>query len=237
MSERGSGWTTGPTGFEDEVPFLSRLEREDREAILGLGRHIRYAAREVMLREHEPSAHVLIVLSGWMKVTSSASNGYEALLALRGPGDIVGEGAVLSGRPRSATVTALGEVETVAVDSERFTALLTDRPAIAMQLLALATDRTRDSDRRRVQYAALSVQERLAALLLQLARTHGEDTPEGVRLTPGLTQQELAGSVGASREAVARLLKNLRDRGVVHTGRRGLVLVRPEVLRQMTWEG
>ena len=224
------------TGFEDQVPFLSRLEFEDRKSLLELGSQMRFAVREVLLREHEPSAHVLIMLTGWTKVTAAAANGYEALLALRGPGDIVGESAVLSGRSRSATVTALGQVEALAIDPGRFLALLHERPAIAMRLLALTTDRIRDSDRRRMEFAALSVQERLASLLLELSRTHGEMTSEGLRLTTGLTQQELAGSVGASREAVARLLKTLRDRGVVLTGRRGLVVLRPEVLRRMAHE-
>ncbi|MER5641663.1 Crp/Fnr family transcriptional regulator [Kitasatospora sp. NPDC002227] len=223
--------------FEDRVPFVVRLEAEDRQALLASGDRMVYPARQVLLREHEPSAHVLVLLSGWTKVTSAAANGYEALLALRGPGDIVGEGAALSGRQRSATVTALGEVEALAVEGERFHALLDERPGVAKKLLALVSDRIRDSDRRRVQFAALNVQERLALLLLELIRSHGQETAEGVHLNPGLTQSELAGSVGASREAVARLLKGLRDRGIVRTERRGLVVIRPEVLRMMARQG
>ncbi|MEV5505500.1 Crp/Fnr family transcriptional regulator [Streptomyces orinoci] len=219
--------------FEDRVPFMVRLDAEDRQALFESGTPLTFAARQVLMQEHEPSAHALILLSGWTKVTSAAANGYEALLALRGPGDIVGEGAVLSGRPRGATVTALKRVEALAIDAGRFSRLLEERPGISRKLLALTADRMRDSDRRRVQYAALNVQERLALLLLELMGSHGEDTENGVQLTPGLTQSELAGSVGASREAVARLLKGLRDRGIVRTGRRGLVVVRPEVLRRM----
>ncbi|ARZ66191.1 Crp/Fnr family transcriptional regulator [Streptomyces sp. HU2014] len=219
--------------FEDGVPFVVRLEAEDRQALFESGTPLVFPARQVLLREHEPTAHVLILLSGWTKVTSAAANGYEALLALRGPGDIVGEGAVLSGRPRGATVTALKRVEALAVEAARFSGLLEERPDISRKLLALTSDRMRDSDRRRVQYAALNVQERLALLLLELIDSHGEDADEGVQLTSGLTQSELAGSVGASREAVARLLKGLRERGIVRTGRRGLVVVRPDVLRKM----
>ncbi|MET9378293.1 Crp/Fnr family transcriptional regulator [Streptomyces sp. NPDC002992] len=223
--------------FEDRVPFVVRLESEDRQALFARGTPLVFPVRQVMLREHEPTTHVLIILAGWAKVTSAAPNGYEALLALRGPGDIVGEQAMLSGRPRGATVTALGRVEALAVDADRFSALLDERPDISRKLLALTADRTRDSDRRRVQYASLNVQERLALLLLELIRTHGEESDEGVQLTAGLTQSELAGSVGASREAVARLLKQLRERGIVRTGRRGLVVVRPDVLRQMARAG
>ncbi|MEU5979094.1 Crp/Fnr family transcriptional regulator [Streptomyces sp. NPDC047315] len=225
------------TQFEDQVPFLARLESDDRKALFHSGNALTFPARQVLLREHEPSTHVVVILSGWAKVTSAAPNGYEALLALRGPGDIVGEQALLSGRPRGATVTALSRIEALVVPADGFGALLDERHGIARKLLALTADRTRDSDRRRVQFAALTVQERLALLLLELIRTHGEESQDGVRLRAGLTQSDLAGSVGASREAVARLLKQLRERGVVRTGRRGLVVVRPDVLRQLASSG
>jgi CRP-like cAMP-binding protein len=84
-----------------------------------------------------------------------------------------------------------------------------------------------------VEFGALGVRERLAILLLELARTHGTQVPEGLRLTTGLSQHDLAGSVGASREAVARLLKELRERDIVRTSRRSLVIVRPEQLRRI----
>ncbi|MET8567264.1 Crp/Fnr family transcriptional regulator [Streptomyces sp. NPDC004783] len=223
-------------GFDDGVPFLARLEKEDRTALLGIGRPLRYRARSVILHQDEPSSHVLLLLHGWTKVTAIAANGYEALLALRGPGDIVGEGAALSGRHRSATVTALDAVEAVVIDRARFTAFLTAHPRAALRLLGLTTDRQRSTDRRRLEWAALSVRERLAVLLLELVRTHGNRTEEGVELTIGLSQQEFAGSVGSSREAVARLLKELRDRHVVVTRRRRIVVLRPEVLRRIIGE-
>ncbi|MEU2441322.1 Crp/Fnr family transcriptional regulator [Streptomyces rubradiris] len=224
-------------GFDDAVPFLARLEKEDRVALLATGRPLRYRARTVLMHQAEPSAHVVLVLHGWTKVTATAANGYEALLALRGPGDILGEGAALSGRHRAATVTALEPVEAVVVDQSRFTAFLTDNPRAALQLLSLATDRQRSTDRRRLQWAALSVRERLAVLLLELVRTHGTRTDEGISLTIGLSQQEFAGSVGSSREAVARLLKELRTREVLVTRRRRIVVLRPDVLRRIAGEG
>ncbi len=219
--------------LDDRVPFLSRLEKDDRAALLALGRPLDYGPRCLLLRQDEPSTHVLFVLSGWTKVTTLAANGYEALLALRGPGDIIGESAALSGRPRSATVTTLGPVRAVAVEQDRFTAHLTDAPHVMLRLTELISDRMRSSDQRRLEFAALGVRQRLAILLLELARTHGERIPEGVRLTAGLSQSELAGSVGSSRERVARLLTELRGRGIVDTSRRGLVIICPEQLRRI----
>ncbi|WP_420035120.1 Crp/Fnr family transcriptional regulator [Streptomyces sp. cg28] len=223
-------------GFDDGVPFLARLEKEDRAALLAVGRLLRYPARTVLMRQEEPSNHVLLLLHGWTKVTAIAANGYEALLALRGPGDIIGEGAALSGRHRSATVTALDPVEAVVIDEPRFTAFLSGSPRVALRLLSLATDRQRATDRRRLEWAALTVRERLAVLLLELVRTHGQHTTEGVELTVRLSQQEFAGSVGSSREAVARLLKELRDKQVVATQRRRIVVLRPDVLRRIIGE-
>ncbi|MDH6109704.1 CRP/FNR family cyclic AMP-dependent transcriptional regulator [Kitasatospora sp. MAP12-15] len=219
--------------LDDRVPFLARLEREDRSTLLSLGRRISYPARSVVMRQEEPSDHIILILQGWMKVTAAAANGYEALLALRGPGDIVGESAALTGRPRAATVTALELVDAVAIDRQHFTDYLQQKPNVALQLLALGTDRLRAADRRRLDFAALTVRQRLCGLLLELARSHGNPTDEGIMISVPLSQQELAGSVGASREAVARLLKELRERGAVITRRRCLVIARPDVLSRI----
>lgn len=228
-------WDDG--GFDDKVPFLARLEKADRVALLAIGRPLSYPARSDVMRQDEPFTHVLLLLHGWTKVTVTAVNGYEALLALRGPGDIVGEGAALSRRRRSATVTALEPVEAVVIEESRFTAFLADNARVALHLLSLATDRQRSTDRRRLEWAALTVRERLAALLLELVRTHGKHTAEGIELAIGLSQQEFAGSVGSSREAIARLLKDLRSRKVVLTDRRRIVVLRPDVLRRIVTGG
>ncbi|MFI1866210.1 Crp/Fnr family transcriptional regulator [Streptomyces jumonjinensis] len=224
-------------GLDDRVPFLARLESEDRSALLALGVALTFAPRMVVVHQNEPSSHVLLIVRGWTKVTASAANGYEALLALRGPGDIIGESSALTGRPRSATVTALEQVGAVAVEREGFTDFLNGSPAVSFALLGLTSDRTRTADRRRLEFASMSVRERLAALLLDLARTHGKRTEAGIELSLPLSKQELAGSVGASREMVQRLLKELRDRGAVSTGRRTLLIMRPDILRRIGRSG
>ncbi|GAA2220332.1 Crp/Fnr family transcriptional regulator [Streptomyces nogalater] len=234
MTARTPAYSPDDGGLEDRVPFLARLESEDRSALLDLGMTLAFAPRTILLHQHEPSSHVLFLVDGWTKVTASAANGYEALLALRGPGDIIGESAALTGRPRSATVTALERVRAVAVERERFRDFLGDSPAASFALLGLTTDRTRAADRRRLEFASMNVRERLAVLLLDLARTHGRRVPDGIELAVPLSKQELAGSVGASREMVQRLLKELRDKDAVVTGRRALLIRRPDILRRIT---
>ncbi|GGV84252.1 Crp/Fnr family transcriptional regulator [Streptomyces gelaticus] len=241
MNDRGDGMAAAYVpegdGLDDRVPFLARLEREDRVALLALGRELSFDSRTALLRQDEPSAYVLLILTGWTKVTTCAPNGYEALHALRGPGDIVGESAALTGRPRSATVTALSPVRAVVVTHEKFRAFVAGSPEVSLTLLALTSDRTRAADRRSLEFAAMTVRERFAVLLLDLAHTHGARTGEGIELDIPLSKQELAGAVSASREMVQRLLKDLRERGIVRTGRRALVIVRPDALRRIARAG
>ncbi|WP_062209262.1 Crp/Fnr family transcriptional regulator [Streptomyces sp. NBRC 109706] len=219
--------------FQDRVPFLACLDEQEREELLALGPKVTYRARSELIREHEPSSHVHLVVSGRLMVTAGSPNGYVALLALRRPGDVLGESAALTGRARSATVTALEMAECVLVGRDAFLDFLARRPAAHRKLSALLVERVRAGDRRALELASMTVRERLAALLLDLARSHSERTEDGLLLTVPLSQQELAGSVGASREAIVRLLTEFRGSGVLVTARRRMWLRRPEVLRRI----
>ncbi|UED85131.1 Crp/Fnr family transcriptional regulator [Streptomyces profundus] len=219
--------------FQDRVPFLACLEDGERAELLALGPKVAYKARTEVIREHDPSSHVQLIVRGRLMVTAGSPNGYVALLALRRPGDVVGESAALTGRVRSATVTTLEAAECVLVSREGFLDFLARRPGAHRKLSALLVDRVRAGDRRALELASLTVRERLAVLLLDLARSHSERTEAGLLLTVPLSQQELAGSVGASREAIVRLLAELRASGVLVTARRKMWLRRPEVLRRI----
>ncbi|GHE11822.1 Crp/Fnr family transcriptional regulator [Streptomyces alanosinicus] len=218
---------------DDRVPYLARLPEAASVALISAGTELRYPARTALLMKGEPSSHVLLVLEGWVKVTDGSPGGHEALLALRGPGDVIGESAALEDTSRSASVTTLEPVRAVVISADRFKAYLDAHPTAARQLMAVVTDRMRAADRKRLELAACGVKERLARLLLELAQHHGEAVPEGVLVRVPLTQQELAGAVGSSRESVTRLLRELRERGYVTTHRQSLVVVKPEMLRRI----
>ena len=107
------------------------------------------------------------------------------------------------------------------VRAEDFREILASRPAISLGLLRMVSARLRASDRRLVEYGAYDTVRRLARLLAEMAGADGRE-PERGRvhvLRTGLTQDDLAGMVGASRESVARGLATLRSLGLVSTGR------------------
>jgi CRP/FNR family transcriptional regulator, cyclic AMP receptor protein len=219
----------------EQVPecFLARLQPTDRGFLLGGCAPRRFPANAVLFHHGDLSDFVVFLISGWVKVSTDSLNGHEALLAIRGPGDVLGELAAIDGRPRSATVRTLTPARVAVLPADRLVSRLRQRPDIALALLKDVADRLRDSDVRRLGFGAHTVPERLAAYLLELAQRHGTAVAGGTEIDMPLSQRELAGAIGASREAIARCLRILRERRVVVTRRRRVVILQPQVLRSM----
>jgi CRP-like cAMP-binding protein len=214
---------------------LRCLDEAELAALRAIGTRRRYHPEEPLFCEGDQSDDVVVIERGKVKVSSMSADGYEAVLAVRSSGEIVGEFAALDGLPRSATVLALDEVDGIVVTGDRFRGYLRTHPDAALALLSRVVGRLRDADRRRAEFGAYDVPVRIARLLLDLASQYGAPAAPG----PGtfnavllLSQAELAGATGASREAVAKVLRQLRDDGAIATRRRQVIILRPEAL----WE-
>jgi CRP-like cAMP-binding protein len=148
---------------------------------------------------------------------------------------LVGEISVLDGRPRSASVVALDDVDGVLVSGDRFRAFLRTNPDAALELLSNVVSRLREADRRRAEFGAYDVASWVARLLLDLADRFGSPAPDGsgATITVALSQHDLAGTTGSSREAVARALRRLRESGGIVTQRRRIIVLRPDLLREV----
>jgi CRP-like cAMP-binding protein len=127
---------------------------------------------------------------------------------------------------------ALGIVEARVLGAREFNAALDANPEAARELLRLLASRLRDADYKRVEFATLTTLARVAARLLELCERFGEETDGGVRVDVPLSQEELAGWSGSSREATVKALKALRDLDIVSTGRRTVLVQDVEALRR-----
>ena len=217
-----------------EGSFLGQLAPATMRALAAYSKPRRYPADRVLFHQGDPAGHVLLVHGGWLKITSVSRNGSHALLALRGPGDIVGELAVIDGSARSATVTTLSPVMAYFLDGKRFTQAIDELPGFAMALLRHVSRSLRESDQKRLEYVSADTTGRLATLLLQLSTEHGKRTSAGVLIDLPLTQRDLAAAAATSREAVARLFAALRERNVVRTSRRRVEILQPAVLKSLS---
>jgi CRP/FNR family transcriptional regulator, cyclic AMP receptor protein len=230
-------WGVSMSPIDDAIDpqsFTAALSRTALATIESLG-HVRaYHPGSVLFHQGEPTGHVAVLLQGWVKVVASARNGEEAFLAIRGPGDVLGELSAVDGRPRSATVSALVPVRVRVIQDGRFLEAVTASPELCLALLRHLTAHLRDSDRRRLEYVSTSTFQRLVALLVELADTYGDRRPDGtivIRLP--LTQWDLAAAAAMSREAIARGLRTLRERDLVRTDRRRIALTRPHLMRSL----
>jgi CRP/FNR family transcriptional regulator, cyclic AMP receptor protein len=208
-----------------ELDFLGLLSGGDRSALEAIATLTRLPAGRLMLAEGQAADRVLVLRSGRAKIVCSAPEGGDVVLDFRGPGSLLGEQALVDGSPRAASAIAIEPVEVLVIPASAFRAYLERRPAVAMTMLAMLSRRLRDSDRRLAQFGSSDTLGRVCARLVQLCDEHGEPDRDGrVRVTLPLTQEDLAGWIGASIEATGKSLRTLRELGWIDTGRRAIVV-------------
>ena len=195
------------------------------------GNRRRYPRGTTLMNEGDRSERMVVIVAGLVKVSYYTDDGREVVLAIRGPGDLLGELAALDGEPFSATVTALDDVEALVMTVGDFRKVLAEEPDFGLSLFKSLSRKLRDADRKRVEFAAYDSVGRVASRLVELAETFGEDALEGIRIGLPLTQEELAGWTGCSREAVAKALQTLRNRDLIESHRRGVTVKDLEGLR------
>ena len=187
-----------------------RLPREVLDHIARDAEPRHYGDGDILFREGDPSDCMYVLLKGQLKVYSRNTTGREMVFNVLGPGDIVGE-LFLDGGMRSASVKAVGEVECRMVDGEAIQSLLRSEPDFAEALVKLLIARLRAVTRKARSLALDGVYERTVALLEESATT----SPEGLRVPPEFTQQEIANRIGASREMVNHVLRDLVRGGLI----------------------
>lgn len=210
--------------------LFDKLTPQEQIDLRARGRTRTWARGEIVFTQGDPSTWVLLVLSGKVKISAATESGTDVVLAVRGPGAVVGEMASIDGQPRSATVTAVEPVEGLAIRD--FAGFLRENGRVAVLIMRTVTERLRDADRKRIEYGVLDTAVRVANRLVELAERYGEQVPGGVSLELPLSQDELASWVGSSREAVNKALRGLRDRGLIETGRRRVLISDMDGLRR-----
>ena len=214
--------------------FLAELGPAAREVLAALGTHRSFDAGAPLFLEGDLGGYVMILHSGHVKVFATSQDGDGVLLAVRGPGDVLGDLSAIDREPRSASGTTLEPVDAQVIAGDDFRAFLADTPGAGLALLRVVIARMRDSDRLRVEFGARDTLGRVAMRLVELAQTVGEQNDGAIRITVPLTQDDLAGWVAASREAVARSLASLRQRGLITTARREITIIDFDGLREAT---
>jgi len=173
-----------------------------------------------ILRAGDRTDYVYLILSGNLKVLVSDEEGREVILSNLGPGEFFGEMGVLDDNPRSATVLAVSACELVVIAKADFKSCLAENFDVSLYIMRNLVKRLRTADRQIESLALMDVYGRVARLLLEMAEDEG-----GVKVVKRkISKQDIAKMIGASREMVSRVMKDLTQQGLIEEGNGRIVL-------------
>jgi len=205
--------------------------------LAAIGARRRFRRGDTLFCEGDASETVMAVLTGRVKISVVTPSGREIVLSTKEPGELVGELAAVDGSRRSATATALDAVTVTVLSRAAFDELLDAEPSRFRQLLHGLASQLRAANLQRTERDEGSTVQRVARRLNSLACSFAEHNEPGVPVELQLTQDDLAGWVGATREATNRALASLRATGCVSTRHRRVVVTDPLALAELAHGG
>lgn len=220
MAGSKSGMSSVSTTLLRNVPLLSLLGEQELTLLARVVSRKSFARGSLILATGDPTDSLYILISGRIKVFMSDLDGKEVILAILGPNEFFGEMGLIDNSPRSANVVALEACELVCISKPDFKRCLSDNFDMAMTVMRGLVKRLREADNQIGSLALMDVFGRVARLLLETAEViNGEKV-----VTRKLSKQDIARRIGASREMVSRVMKDLEASGYIRV-EEGLIIL------------
>ena len=218
----------------ERVPLFAGLPTQELGELTSRLRPRRYGRGETLCLEGDPGTSLYIIDKGRVKLGLTSAEGREIILDLLGPGDVFGELALLDGEPRSANAVAVESSDVLLLARDDFLRFVEQHPQVALVLLSTLSHWLRRLTTQMQDTAFLDVPARLARTILRLAEA--EEAVHGKAITPRLTQTDLAGMVGTTRETLNKWLGFYEDQGLIRRDKHQIVVLRPDKLRGRTYQ-
>lgn len=212
------------------VPLFSMLTAAQAGSVAQAVVKRRFRRGELIVEQGKKSNALTIILTGRARVISTDVRGREVILASMSAGDYVGEMSLIDDEPHSASVCAEIQTDALILSRVEFARCLPDADSMAYAVLRGLVRRLRQADRKIESLALMDVYGRVARALLESAEATGQDL---ALIRAKVSRQDMAKMVGASREMVSRVMKDLEERGFIETREDGLVLL-TEHLRSLS---
>ena len=205
------------------VPLFSLLTVAQAEVISGAVIKRRFKRGEALVEQGQKSNALFILLTGRARVMTSDSRGREVILATLAQGDYLGEMSIIDNEPHSATVRAEVQTDVLMLGRAEFARCLTENASMSLVVMRGLVKRLRHADRKIESLALLDVYGRVAHALLDFAVA---DAQGQLLIKDKISRQDLAKMVGASREMVSRVMKDLEERGFIEALPSGATLLK-----------
>ena len=205
------------------VPLFSALTASQSASIADAIVKKRFKRAEMVVEQGKKSDALYIILTGRARVMSTDSRGREVILATLQPGDYIGEMSLIDDEPHSATVRTEVQTDVLMLGREAFSRCLPENASMSYNIMRGLVARLRHADRKIESLALMDVYGRVARSLIEFAV---DDGAGNLKIREKISRQDLAKMVGASREMVSRVMKDLEERGFVQTQADGSMIVK-----------
>lgn len=208
------------------VPLFSMLTEAQAAAVAEAVVKRRFKRGEIIVEQGKKTNALFILLNGRARVITADSRGREVILATLHPGDHIGEMSLIDNEPHSATVRAEVQTDVLMLGRLEFARCLPENSSMAYAIMRGLVQRLRQADRKIESLALMDVYGRVARSLLEAAEAGGDETDGVLLIRDKISRQDIAKMVGASREMVSRVMKDLEERGFIKTQDNGLILIK-----------
>lgn len=199
-----------------EASLLEYVAPVELERLAGRATISSYEPDQCILRRGDPGTGMMSVVSGRVRISTRSAEGRELVLAVIGPGEVLGEIASIDGGERTADAFAMEPTELLFIPREEFLGFLERNPQACIRLLEILCDRFRWTDEAVSDLNIFNLRPRLAKRLLSLCDQYGEPDEEGIRIVIRLPEKTLSAMMGSTQESVKRQLKAWTDIGLIH---------------------
>jgi CRP-like cAMP-binding protein len=204
------------------VPLFSMLTQAQATSVAQAVVKRRFKRGEIIIERGKKANTLFILLNGRARVVTSDGKKREIILATLQPGDHVGEMSLIDNEPHSATVRAEKQTDVLMLSGEEFAHCLPENSSMVYAIMSGLVQRLRQADLKIESLALMDVYGRVAHVLLEFAVDCGEGR---MIIREKISRQDIAKMVGASREMVSRVMKDLQGRGLIEPQEDGSILI------------
>lgn len=219
-----------PRSLVKNLDLFRAIPEQDLDAILGLAKSLRVNPGDTVFEQGRPADQFFVLLHGHLKVVQTTAEGEQVVVRYVVPGEVFGIAKAMQRPAYPASCIAVEESVILGWPSAEWERFITGNLQFAANALQTVGQRLHDAHARIKELSTEEVEQRVARCILRLIDSSGENTPEGVAVNFPITRQDIAEMTGTTLHTVSRLLSAWKERGLVITGRKRVIVCKVDDL-------
>ena len=218
------------------VPFFRALSRQELQKVEEKFSANHFSRGDVIYLQNERATLLRVLVHGKVKLIRHTLEGKDVLLDMLNPGEFFGSLRALGDEVYTDTAITQTDACILSIGLGEFRSILEENPVVALAVLDITADRLHASREHIRRLTTLSVEKRIANILITLCTKFGEDSKYGMLLQLPLSRKDLADMAGTSAETASRIMSQFQQDGIIKTGRRWVAVSNPALLKKMAEE-